>query len=54
MIEKQLLHRIHQMSFISPQINKPFPNLRISANYDKVDGVSANGKFLIKEIVSLL
>ena len=47
-------YKIHQMSFIPPQINKPFPNLRISANYDKADGVSANGKFLLQGIVSLL
>ena len=50
---------IHQMSFTPPfpfyatQIINPFHNSRILANHDKVDGLSANGEILIKEIVSL-
>ena len=43
------------MSFIPtlPSIN-PFHYCRIPANHVKVDGDSANGKMLIKMIVSLL
>jgi len=36
------------------QIINSFLNSRISANHDKVDGLSANGEILIKEFVSLL
>ena len=53
-----LNYETHKMSFITPihatQIIKPFLNLKISANQDKVDGLSAKGEILIKGIVSLL
>ena len=51
---------MYQMSFLPPlpfyatQILSPFLNSRISANPDKVVGLSANGGILIKGIVSLL
>ena len=57
-IEKQLPRLImnynkclsYSLSFYATEII----NSRISANHDTVEGVSANGKILIKEIVSLL
>ena len=39
--------------FYETQIINPFLNSMISANLDKVDGLSANGEILIKRIVSL-
>ena len=35
------------------QIINPFPNSTIQANYDKVDGLSANDEILNRGIVSL-
>ena len=40
--------------FYATQINNPLLNSRISANHDKVDGLSVNGETLIKGFVSLL
>ena len=40
--------------FYATQIINPFINSSISANYHKVEKLSANGKILIKGSVSLL
>ena len=54
-----LTYKIHQiclsypLSFFANQIINPFLNSRISANHKKVQGLSANGKILIKGVVSL-
>ena len=53
-------YEINQMSFIpllpfyATKIDDPFLNSRISANHDKVEGLLANYKILIKGIVCLL
>ena len=39
--------------FYATQIIKTFQNSRISANYDKVNGLLAKGEILIKVIFSL-
>ena len=46
-------YEIHQMFFIPPSfyvtyIIIPFLNSSISANHDKVDGLTANGEILVK------
>ena len=42
------------LRFYTTKIISSFLNSRISANHDKVGGLSANGKILIKGVVSLL
>ena len=42
------------LHFYETQIINPFLNFRISANHDKDNGLSANGKILKKGIVSQL
>ena len=42
------------LPFYSIQIIYPFPDLKISANYDKVEGHSDNGEALLKRIKTLL
>ena len=36
------------LRFYTTEIIRPFLDLRIPANHDKMDGHSANGEFLIK------
>ena len=40
--------------FLATEIINPFLDSMISANHDKVEAHSANGKILIKRIVALL
>ena len=42
------------LPFYATQIINPFLNSRISANHDKVEGHSAKGEILIKEIDTIL
>ena len=48
-----LNYEVQQITFNATQIINPFINSRISANYDNVEGLLANGEIIIKGIVSL-